>query len=297
MKTIKFFLCGLLSVCATLVCAVNVDSLALNQLQQMNLRIDSLSNVQSKNQKQNAVALQALQRNCEQLQMQLQALSAATDANAANIQTTAEKLGVDISNTNSQLRAKADNSNLKMVTIFGCVVFLLLVALCVVLYVLIHKRSVDIESLRQKAEELNEKIVGNFSSEIAEIRKMSSSISASTQANTTSDGQPDHTIVKVIADRIAFMETTLSRMDSSVRGYKQLSKAIAQMKDNLNANGYELVDMLGKSYNDGMKVIANFTEDENLEKGQQIITAIIKPQINYKGTMIQAAQITVSQNL
>ena len=69
------------------------------------------------------------------------------------------------------------------------------------------------------------------------------------------------------------------------------------MKDNLLANGYELVEMLGKPYNDGMKVTANFVEDEELEQGQQIITGIIKPQINYKGTMIQSAQITVSQNI
>ena len=69
------------------------------------------------------------------------------------------------------------------------------------------------------------------------------------------------------------------------------------MKDNLLANGYELVDMLGKPYNDGMKVTANFIEDEDLEEGTQIITGIIKPQINFNGKMIQSAQITVSQNI
>ena len=99
------------------------------------------------------------------------------------------------------------------------------------------------------------------------------------------------------ADRITFMEMTLYKMDSSVRGHKQLSKSIKQMKDNLLANGYELVDMLGKDYHDGMKVTANFVEDENLPEGKQIIIGIIKPQINYQGKMIQSAQITVSQNL
>ena len=63
------------------------------------------------------------------------------------------------------------------------------------------------------------------------------------------------------------------------------------------AQGYEIVDMLGKPYNEGMKAIANFVLDESLEEGQQIITGIAKPQINYKGVMIQAAQITVSQNI
>ena len=46
-----------------------------------------------------------------------------------------------------------------------------------------------------------------------------------------------------------------------------------------------------------MKVIANFIPDETLPEGSQIITGIIKPQINYNGQMIQAAQITVSQNI
>ena len=58
-----------------------------------------------------------------------------------------------------------------------------------------------------------------------------------------------------------------------------------------------IVEMLGKPYNDGMKVSVNFETDESLKEGEQIITGIIKPQINYKGKMIQTAQITVSQNL
>lgn len=89
----------------------------------------------------------------------------------------------------------------------------------------------------------------------------------------------------------------MSRMDSSIRGYKQLAKAVSRIKDNFNANGYEIVDMLGKPYNEGMKVIAEFVLDEDLEERQQIITGITKPQVNYNGQMIQAARITVSQNI
>ena len=86
-------------------------------------------------------------------------------------------------------------------------------------------------------------------------------------------------------------------MDSSVKGYKQLVKAVERIKANFLANGYEIVDMLAKPYNEGMKVTANFVTDETLAEGVQIITGIIKPQINYCGKMIQAAQITVNQNL
>lgn len=104
-------------------------------------------------------------------------------------------------------------------------------------------------------------------------------------------------LVTALADRLTFMEVTLSRMDSKIKGHKQLVKMISQIKDNLLVNGYEIVDMLGKKYDSGMKVIANFVEDETLPSGSQIITAVSKPQINLNGIMIQSAQITVSQNI
>lgn len=116
---------------------------------------------------------------------------------------------------------------------------------------------------------------------------------------TTSVGTaaPDHSLALKVADEIVRIELNMSRMDSSIKGYKQLSKAVERIKDNFNANGYEIVDMLGKPYNEGMKVTANFVADEDLEEGKQIITGITKPQINYNGQMIQTAQITVSQNI
>jgi hypothetical protein len=70
---------------------------------------------------------------------------------------------------------------------------------------------------------------------------------------------------------------------------------IEHAKDNLVANGYEIPELLGKPYNEGMKaIITNTIQDENLEKGAELITKIIKPQVNYKDVMIQAAQIEVS---
>lgn len=108
--------------------------------------------------------------------------------------------------------------------------------------------------------------------------------------------QIDHSLALKVADEIVRIEMNLSRMDVSIKGYKQLTKAVQRIKDNFNANGYEIVDMLGKSYVAGMKVAVTFVTDESLEHGQQIITKIIKPQINYQQQMIQAAQIEVSQS-
>lgn len=107
----------------------------------------------------------------------------------------------------------------------------------------------------------------------------------------------DHSLALKVADEVVRIELNLSRMDQSIRGYKQLSKAVQRIKDNFAANGYEIVEMLGKPYDEGMKVTANFVPDETLEQGAQVITGITKPQVNYNGRMIQAAQITVSQNI
>ena len=107
----------------------------------------------------------------------------------------------------------------------------------------------------------------------------------------------DHKLALKVADEIVRIEMNLSKMDSSIRGYKQLKYAVSRIRSNFSANGYEIVEMLGKPYNEGIKASVSFESDESLEEGEQRITGIIKPQINYKGKMIQSAQITVSQNL
>ena len=111
----------------------------------------------------------------------------------------------------------------------------------------------------------------------------------------TDNGEVDHSLTLKVAAEIVKIEMNLSRMDESIKGYKQLSRGVQRIKDNFKANDYEIVDMLGKPYQAGMKAAVTFVTDDTLEPGQQIISRIIKPQVNYKQVMIQAAQIEVSQ--
>ena len=46
-----------------------------------------------------------------------------------------------------------------------------------------------------------------------------------------------------------------------------------------------------------MTVEARFIPDKNLKEGEEIITRVIKPQVNYKDTLIQAAQVEVAQGI
>ena len=249
--------------------------------------------------------LQTLKRDIDSINIDINTLDGAVDENAQQIVSTSTDLDAKIVATDSNAKAQASElstradgveKSIKNKSVWGIIALALVFAVLLVLSLLLHRKGEkSIESLKQSANKLNEEIIGKASIEISEMQKIAASIGALSAAGASSDSEQQ--LIKTLADRITFMEMTLYKMDSSVRGHKQLSKSIAQMKDNMLANGYEIVDMLGKPYHEGMKVTANFIEDEELEQGKQIITGIIKPQINYKGEMIQAAQITVSQNL
>lgn len=189
-------------------------------------------------------------------QAEIDSLAKVVATNSENIQATADELGLKIQSTDDAVSQNAES--LKAKTIWGIVAFILAILASLVVW-LLHKKeqkSSDdkIALLKNQADELNEKIVGQFSDEMSELQKLSNVLR---NAGGNASTEPDHSLVKTLADRITFMEMTLYRMDSSVKGHKQLSKSIAQMKDNLLANGYEIVDMLGKEYDEGMKVTAN----------------------------------------
>lgn len=257
-----------------------------SQLKELKVQVASLST------ENNSLSL-ALQQN----QQTIDSLAKIVAMNSENIQATADSLGIKLQTTDEAVSQTSDS--LKAKTIWGIVAFIFAILASVVVW-LLHKKGQKtsddkIALLKKQADELNEKIVGQFSSEMNELQKIGDALN-NASANTSTES--DHSLVKTLADRITFMEMTLYRMDSSVKGHRQLSKSIAQMKDNLLANGYEIVDMLGKEYDEGMKMDnVDFIEDGNLPLGSQIITAIVRPQINYKGVMIQKAQIKVSQNI
>jgi len=206
---------------------------------------------------------------------------------------------IDKTNNNVQ----ANQESLQSRTLLVCIVAVLLLVIIVGVACRLAKRiksgNTSIDEVRKAQDalqvaqgkmqeesiKLDDKLLELFDRQIANVPK------------NADHGEPDHSLALKVADEIVRIELNMSRMDSSIKGYKQLAKAVERIKDNFKANGYEFVEMLGKPYNEGMKVIANFVVDEYLEEGKQIITGITKPQINYNGQMIQAAQITVSQNI
>ena len=163
-------------------------------------------------------------------------------------------------------------------------------ALLLLVYIVLNKkRTDDTKKLAAKQKEIFEK-------QIQDGQQLADWLSNQSIVITTdTKNEVDHSFAKRVADEIVRFTTNLSRMDESIKGFKQLSASVRKLEQSLNANHYELEDLLNKPFNTGMNIEATIITDETLNAGESIITRIIKPQINYKGKLIQAAQVEVSQ--
>ena len=92
------------------------------------------------------------------------------------------------------------------------------------------------------------------------------------------------------------MKKRLSTMEES-HGTKVLNKRIDSLTDKINDLGYEIINLEGQNFIEGVPMDVNFIPDENLDEGVEIISRVIKPQVNYKGKLIQPAQAEVAQGV
>lgn len=245
-------------------------------------------------------------RNLYQLQTkELDSLRANQQQQTENFKSLAEQVGADISDANQKIDSNVStlSESINSRTWLGALGILIAIGLLACTYYILRKKissgTSTIDKIRTAQEGLESAQKAMQEESVKLDSKLVELLDKKMEATpaSVSNEQTDHTLALKVADEIVRIETNLSRMDTSVKGYKQLAKAVERIRANFLANGYEIVEMLGKPYNEGMKVVANFVSDETLAEGEQKITGIIKPQINYKGKMIQSAQITVSQNL
>ena len=219
-----------------------------------------------------------------------------------------EAQSTDRDNINGKIKATDNNvrtnqDQLQSRTLYGVIVVIVVLVIIVGVACWLTKRIKsgtstigDVrraqEALQAAQTKMQEESVKLDNQLLAIVQKQ---LDASSASKIT--GEPDHSLVVKLADEIARIETNLSKMDKSVRGYKQLVQEKDRMINNVRANGYEIISLLGQEYNDGMQFQTRFVPDESLPEGKRIITGMIKMQVNYNGKMIQPAEIVVSQNI
>lgn len=203
--------------------------------------------------------------------------------------------------TSSQKIADLDSS-LSKKSLYWIIAFLAVALLSALAYVALGKRIksdrtsvVDqIAATKKVLEEESVKLDTKFS-EIIEAQLKIAQAEKTALMSTMTEEEPDHSLALKVADEITRINKNLTNMDTATKGLKQLAASVKRIEENFAANGYETPDLMNKHVSAGMKlIITNTIPDENLRPGEEVITRIIKPQVNYKGVMIQASQVEVS---
>jgi uncharacterized coiled-coil protein SlyX len=248
------------------------------------------------NQQRNAI--NEITSKATRLESKVDSLGNLIETNRSNINTIAVDLGTKIQETGEQAETRisklgGDVEKNRLYWIIATLVTLLLGAL---MYLFLGKRikssQTDVETqIRNTKKSLEEESL-KLDGELVKVFQKQLEVLESSPKRASQDD--DHSLVLKIADRLTAMETNHYRMDPNTRGLKQLKNAVKSIKENYLAKGYEIVEMLELEYKEGMNVTANFIPSDKIEKGKRIITRVIKPQVNFKGKMIQAAQIEVS---
>ncbi len=275
------------------------------QIEQIKLEINDNTSkkydaINSKTNSVRTVLLDSLEKQnlrIQQLEALLEVNKQEVSNNKSELNSTKENL--NSVKTNAETKISTLDESLNSKTLISYLLIVLSAALAVILFFFLRRRITSdntkldnqISSTRSALQEehmkLDQKLIEMYESQL-QIQKEERKIAP------VKEEEVDHTLATKVADEIVRMQKNISNMPDDTKGLKQLSKALQRIQDTFKINGYEMIEMLGKPYNEGIKAAATLVPDENLEQGQQIITRIIKPQVNFKGEMIQSAQIEVS---
>lgn len=263
----------------------------------------SIQNLQNENKKLKTL-INDMDLKLKHINSRVIQLTEKTDSTNKTIDQATSKLGSQITKTESTANSKiqAIDDNLSKSTLWGIIAVLLALIVSGVIYFILNKKQKEdksdvIDQLSKTKSSIEESLVKEFGkqTELLETQLQLIEEQAKNQSSKSSNQEIDHSLALKVADEITLIERNISLMDKDVKGLKQLSRSVQKLKDNLNANGYEIPELLGKQFNQGMKLtVVSSIPDDNLNKGEEVISKIIKPQVNYGGKMIQTAQVEVS---
>jgi phage shock protein A len=146
--------------------------------------------------------------------------------------------------------------------------------------------SSELETMRNSSIELE--------TTIAKTLEAAMNASPSIAESPPSTAEPDHSFPLKVCEEIHRMKKRIENMTGDIKGIKALNNAVQRLEDELLDRGYEFVDLIGKEYTEGLLVHAKFIVVDNLDLGTQVITNIIKPQINFNNQIIKVADVEVS---
>jgi predicted RNase H-like nuclease (RuvC/YqgF family) len=237
------------------------------------------------------------------LNNQLNKVDGQTRDVANNLNSSKTELDSKIDETNliNTNKIQAVDQSLSKTSLWAIIGGLIVLILIIVIYLVITTRQKSdktgiIDHLSKSISSIEDNLVKEFGKQTILLEAQMEVLGRQKiEIAQNSISEPDHSLALKVASEINLIERNINLMDSKTKGLKQLQASVGKLKDNLSANGYEMPELLGKQFHQGLKVIVTSSiPDENLENGQEIISKILIPAVLYNDKMVQTAQIEVS---
>ena len=191
---------------------------------------------------------------------------------------------------------EAPTSNAQIVILFGLLLFILTICVIVLVRLIYRESSLNKNKITKFEEhlcELDQNAIGldtRLTQMLDEAIKASQAFSDVSSANQ----KIDHSFFIRVCEEIHRMRKRITNMPEDTKGINALSNAIKRLEEQLNERGYEIINLIGQNFIEGLTVTAKFIPNDDFEPGQQVITDIIKPQITYKDKVIKTGEVEVS---
>lgn len=220
------------------------------------------------------------------------------------IKQTSSDMKKDISDTNDNInyKEKAMMSAINTKSVYAGLIGLLALVLSVVIFIRYRRRvnqstldlnNIDsqITSLKNEQHRLEENIIASNDKLISAIERQAVVVKTEDEIK-----DQDHSLALAVANELTRIQQNLNFMDPTVKGVSQLKNRAKAIMTTLNSKQYDIPDLLGKVYNEGDNIIATMELNEDMKEGTNRIKRVIKPQVSYKGKLIQAAEVFVEFN-
>lgn len=217
---------------------------------------------------------------------------------------TSSDMKKDISDTNDNInyKEKAMMSAINTDKVYAGLIGLLALVLSVVIFIIYRRRvnqstldlnNIDsqITSLKNEQHRLEENIIASNDKLISAIEKQAVVVKTEDEIK-----DQDHSLALAVANELTRIQQNLNFMDPTVKGVSQLKNRAKAIMTTLNSKQYDIPDLLGKVYNEGDNIIATMELNEDMKEGTNRIKRVIRPQVSYKGKLIQAAEVFVEFN-
>lgn len=226
--------------------------------------------------------------------------------NESNINQIADSLNITISNVSTtnkltQNQIKDINQTITKRTLYWIIGILGLTLFSLIVFLILrNKLTSNTKDLDTQIAKTNEKLQNEaikLDSKLAEILQSQLSIlKEERKIQGTVTTEADHKLPLKVGEEIHRMRKRIENMPQDIKGLSALTNSLQRLEEEFNESGYEIEELLGKKYVDGMKVEARFVDNPNVPKGEEIITDVIRPEIKYKDIVIQVAKVEVGKS-